>query len=91
MLYTISNEDLKIEISDHGAEIKRIQYHDEDYLHDSNPKFWSYSAPLLWPNIGMLKNNQTIFDGKAYPLKKHGLARISDFSLVSLYFCSVGL
>ncbi len=83
MLYTIKNNDLEVQISDHGAEIKSIKYHGLEYLHDSNPKYWSYSAPLLFPNIGKLKDDTTKFNGINYPMRKHGFARNFDFKFVS--------
>lgn len=79
MTYTISNQKLSIEISNHGAEIKRILFNGLDYLHDSNPQFWNRSAPLLFPNIGSIKDGFTIINNKQYPLTKHGFIRDRDF------------
>ena len=78
MNYTISNQNLFIEISDHGAEIKSIKYNNVEYLHDSNPEFWSRSAPLLFPNIGTIKNGKALINGKEYPMVKHGFLRDRD-------------
>ena len=75
MLYTIKNNYLEVEISDNGAEIKSIKYLNKDYLHNSDPKFWGRSAPLLWPNIGTIKNGTATIDGVSYPMKKHGFLR----------------
>ncbi|MBE6130806.1 MAG: aldose 1-epimerase family protein [Erysipelotrichaceae bacterium] len=75
MLYTIKNDYLEVQISDSGAEIKSIKYLGKDYLHDSDPKYWGRSAPLLWPNIGTIKNGTATIDGISYPMKKHGFLR----------------
>ena len=75
MLYKIKNNYLEVEISDNGAEIKSIKYLNKDYLHNSDPKFWGRSAPLLWPNIGTIKNGTATIDGVSYPMKKHGFLR----------------
>ena len=75
MLYTIKNNYLEVEISDSGAEIKSIKYLGKDYLHNSDPKYWGRSAPLLWPNIGTIKNGTASIDGINYPMKKHGFLR----------------
>ena len=75
MLYTIKNNYLEVQISDNGAEIKSIKYLEKDYLHNSDPKYWGRSAPLLWPNIGTIKNGQSVIDGVSYPMKKHGFLR----------------
>lgn len=75
MLYTIKNNYLEVQISDNGAEVKSIKYLGKDYLHNSDPKFWGRSAPLLWPNIGTIKNGVATIDGISYPMKKHGFLR----------------
>lgn len=75
MLYTIKNNYLEVQISDNGAEIKSIKYLGKDYLHNSDPKYWGRSAPLLWPNIGTIKNGTATIDGVSYPMKKHGFLR----------------
>ncbi len=78
MNYKIFNQDLVVEISDHGAEVKSIKYKGVEYLHDSNPKFWGRSAPLLFPNIGTIKDGETIIEGKPFKMVKHGFLRDRD-------------
>lgn len=81
MNYTITNQNLSVEISNHGAEIKAVKYMGTDYLHDSNPKYWNRSAPILFPNIGTIKENVALFNNVGYPMKKHGFLRDRDFTL----------
>ncbi len=81
MNYTIKNELITLEISDQGAEIKRIEFKSTDYLHDSNPKYWGRSAPILWPNIGTIKNDSANINGKNYPMQKHGFLRDTLFTV----------
>ena len=83
MLYTIKNNELQVNISDLGAEIKEIKYLGKDYLHNSDPKFWGRSAPLLWPNIGTIKNGAATINGVSYPMKKHGFLRDTLCSVYS--------
>lgn len=83
MNYTISNQNLFVTISNHGAEIKAIKYQNVDYLHDSNPKFWNRSAPILFPNIGTIKDGKTNINGIEYPMVKHGFVRDRDFIVES--------
>lgn len=85
MLYTIKNNYLEVQISDNGAEIKSIKYLGKDYLHNSDPKYWGRSAPLLWPNIGTIKNGTATIDGISYPMKKHGFLRDTMCELESQY------
>lgn len=83
MNYTISNQKLIIEISSHGAEIKAITFDKVSYLHDSNPKYWNRSAPLLFPNIGTIKDGKTNINGNEYPMVKHGFLRDREFIVES--------
>lgn len=91
MLHTIKNSKLEITIDSVGAEIKRIKYLGEDRLHDSNPKFWGRSAPILFPNIGKFKNDITSINGVEYKLTKHGFLRdtemeVKDFKEYSITY-----
>ncbi len=81
MNHTISNQKLHIEIAEHGAEIKKITFDGIDYLHDSNPIYWNRSAPILFPNIGTIKDGKTKIGEKEYPMVKHGFLRDRDFKL----------
>lgn len=81
MIYTIKNNYLNVEISSNGAEIKKIVYNNIDYLHNSDPKYWGRSAPLLWPNIGTIKNDKAMINGTEYPMKKHGFLRDTECEL----------
>lgn len=82
MLYTINNSELQVTIDSIGAEIKSIKYLGEDRLHDSNPKFWGRSAPILFPCIGKFKNDVTIIKEKEYKLPKHGFLRDAEMEVV---------
>ena len=82
MLYTIKNQDLEVSINSVGAEIKSIKYQNEDRLHDSNPKYWSRSAPILFPNVGKFKNDITNIKGQPYKLPKHGFLRDAEMQVV---------
>lgn len=82
MLYTITNQNLEVSINSVGAEIKSIKYQNEDRLHDSNPKYWSRSAPILFPNVGKFKNDITNIKGQPYKLPKHGFLRDAEMEVV---------
>ena len=82
MIYTINNSQLEVTINSIGAEIKSISFLGNNRLHDSNPKYWGRSAPILFPNIGKLKNDVTSIDGINYKLPKHGFLRDSEMEVV---------
>ena len=84
MLHTIKNDVLKITVAERGAELKSITAIADgaEYLFDSNPTWWKYSSPILFPIVGKLVNNKYRVDGKEYTLPGHGFARTSDFWVV---------
>lgn len=82
MQYIIKNKYLDVTINTLGAEIKSIKYLDEERLHDSNPTYWHRSAPLLFPNIGTIKNGKTIINEHEYSLPKHGFLRDQEFTII---------
>ena len=84
MLHTMENAILKITVADRGAELKSITALSDgtEYLFDSNPTWWKYSSPVLFPIVGKLVDNKYRAEGKEFTLPGHGFARTSDFWLV---------
>lgn len=84
MLYTIENDELCVQVRDHGAELRSIKEREDEteYLWNGDPTWWRYSSPVLFPIVGKLKDNKYRVGGKTYELPSHGLGRISDFQLV---------
>lgn len=80
----IENQYLKVTIALKGAELRAINYQGIAFLHDGNPQYWNRVAPYLFPNVGALKNNQTVIDGQTYQLPKHGFLRDMQFKIHSL-------
>ena len=84
MLYTLENEKVKITISKQGAELHNItsKVDGTEYLWNRNKRYWSYSAPVLFPIVGKVKNGTYKVDGKEYNLPQHGLARLKEFEMI---------
>ena len=84
MLHTLKNAKLKITVADHGAELKSVTglSDNTEYMHDSNPDWWKYSSPVLFPIVGKLVNNKYRAEGKEYELPSHGFARVSEFECI---------
>lgn len=78
----VRSANLTVELSPKGAELQSIRDAEgRDYLHDG-ASFWNGRAPLLFPIVGAIKNNQHTVDGRRYELPKHGFARHSCFEIV---------
>ncbi len=78
----IKNKFLTVEINPFGAELYSIKNNaGEELLWQGNPEVWSGRAPVLFPIVGGLMDDEFIYDGKAYNLAKHGFARLSEFEV----------
>ena len=80
-MVTISNENLKVEISCLGAEIQSVKQNGEELIWEGDPAVWSGHSPLLFPICGGLKEDRYTYAGKEYTLQKHGFARHSEFQI----------
>jgi galactose mutarotase-like enzyme len=80
----LENEFLKVAIDLKGAQLSSF-YNKEtgtEQLWQANASIWPWHAPNLFPIVGQLTNDELVVDGKAYPMKRHGFARQSEFILL---------
>lgn len=80
---TISNEQLTIQVSPHGAELCSIFANGKEYLWQADPAFWKRHSPVLFPIVGSVWENEYRNEGITYTLSQHGFARDMEFTLVS--------
>ncbi len=80
----LNNDILEVEIATLGAELQSIKSvtTGKEYLWQSDPAVWARQAPLLFPVVGQLKNDNYKIGDEKYTLGKHGFARDSEFELV---------
>ena len=83
MYYKIENEFLTCEIDDMGAQLHSLKSKEngKEYIWYGNPDIWYGQAPVLFPVIGQLINETYFYNGKAYSMPKHGLARRYTFTV----------
>jgi len=78
----ISTPVLAAEISPVGAELQRLTAGDGgELLWDGDPAVWSGRAPILFPIVGTVRNDQYRYNGETYALPRHGFARRRTFAL----------
>ena len=70
-------------LNEKGAELKSLRLNDTEYIWPGDPRFWTGSAPLLFPVCSGLVDDEYCLDGKTYPMQKHGYARFCDFQVES--------
>lgn len=80
---TISNSQLTLRVSAHGAELCSIVCNGKEYLWQADPAFWKRHSPVLFPIVGSVWDNEYRIDGIPYLLTQHGFARDMDFELIA--------
>ena len=76
-MHVLKNDLLIINIKQTGAELCAINSVKNDiaFLWHADPNIWGGHSPNLFPVIGSMKDNSYIYEGKVYPMTKHGFAR----------------
>lgn len=82
MKHTLTSNEISLTINSQGAELSSVKNRNGlEFIWQAKPDVWARHAPVLFPIIGKLKNNQFIFEGKTYELPQHGFARDMELSL----------
>lgn len=83
-MITLKNNDLTIEISELGAQLHSIKRQGSpiEYLWQGAADSWGRQAPILFPFVGRLKDDQYRFKGRTYHQTQHGFARDRNFTVV---------
>ncbi|ETY74207.1 aldose 1-epimerase family protein [Lactiplantibacillus fabifermentans] len=83
MTVELKNAYLTVQINEAGAELSSVKSADGiEYMWQADPKFWGRHAPVLFPIVGRLKDDQYTVAGQSYHMGQHGFARDNDFSVV---------
>jgi galactose mutarotase-like enzyme len=78
-MHTLRSEGLSVSIKADGAELCSLKNAEGlELLWRAGPE-WPRHAPLLFPIVGRLKNDELRYRGKSYPMTQHGFARDCRF------------
>lgn len=77
-LTTICSGDLTATVDSMGAQLMSLTCAGAEYLWQGDPKFWPRRAPVLFPIVGCLKNDEAMSAAGPVHLKRHGLARTNE-------------
>ena len=68
-LHTIENEQLRVSVSDWGAELCSIydKKADREVIWTAQPEFWNRHAPVLFPFVGKVTGGHYTCEGEKYP------------------------
>jgi len=80
--HTLRSDGAAATILAHGAELCSLQNgHGLELLWQAGPE-WRRHAPVLFPIVGKLKNDELRHRGKTYPMTQHGFARDHRFEWI---------
>lgn len=84
-MHTLENEFLKVEISESGAELRRVYDKElkKERMWSGNPELWDRVSPVLFPIVGKVKDGYYLYKDESYKLPQHGFLRDQTFNLVS--------
>ena len=83
MMVTLKNEFLAVQIEDLGAQLCSVKNaRGTEYIWQADPAIWPRHAPLLFPIIARLRDNQYELEGKTYTIPTHGFARDTLFTVL---------
>jgi galactose mutarotase-like enzyme len=76
-MYSLKNNRLNVDIKLEGAELCSISSvkNDIEFIWQADPNIWGSHAPNLFPIIGVMKDDCYLYDGKTFPMTKHGFVR----------------
>ncbi|QBP18021.1 aldose 1-epimerase family protein [Acetilactobacillus jinshanensis] len=84
MRVTLHNRYLNVVDNTKGAELNSIKGPNQtEYLWQADSDYWGWHAPILFPIVGRLVNNQYRYQGHTYQMHQHGFARQSQFKVDS--------
>jgi galactose mutarotase-like enzyme len=82
LIYSVSNKNISISVNSVGAELTSLKTSNTELLWQSDKAVWARYAPVLFPIVGKLKNDQFNYNNAAYKLTQHGFARDREFTLI---------
>lgn len=83
-MITLKNDQLSVTIKKQGAELASVvdRATGYEFLWQADETYWGRHAPVLFPIVGRLKDNQYLYKGHLYEMNQHGFARDSLFEVV---------
>ena len=76
-MYRLNNQHISITINPLGAELQELTHMEHgNLLWKKDDTLWNRYAPILFPIVGRLVNDQYTVEDEVYTMRQHGFARI---------------
>ena len=85
MRCTIENSKILAELNTQGAYIERLfdKQTGKEHIWQYDANYWPRRTSICFPIMSILKNDQTIIEGKTYHMENHGFLREMELEVVS--------
>lgn len=81
-MVTIKNDKLTAQIDTLGAQLMSVKDGGgKEFIWQGDPEFWEDRAPVLFPIVSRLKNDEYSYNGKKYSMGMHGFAKSFEFQV----------
>lgn len=81
MQYEIKIASCRALIDTRGAELLSFKADKIEYIWQRDERYWTDSAPILFPNVCDLRKDKTIIEGQEYRIPRHGFLHDMEFSV----------
>ncbi len=81
---TIESDRLKVTINPYGAQITSVLKGTEEIMWQADPEYWGRTAPVLFPFVGKLKDDQYQTGTDTIAMSQHGFLRDRMFTLANI-------
>ncbi|MCU1585303.1 MAG: aldose epimerase [Microbacteriaceae bacterium] len=76
----LDNGMVSISVNHLGAQLSSLRdRHGREFLWQGGDE-WKGQAPVLFPVVGRMPGDELVHDGRAYPIRQHGVARTQEFT-----------
>ena len=80
---TIKKGSFQATIDSKGAQLVSLKLEGYEYLWQGDSRWWTGHAPILFPIVGMLREDAAISEQGPVSLKRHGIARNYEHAVLS--------
>lgn len=81
MQFKITSNEASAVLGIDGAMLNSLNKNGTEYLWQGDSEHWAGQAPVCFPIVGVLPNNEGSAFGKPCFMKRHGVARITEFEV----------
>ena len=85
MIIKIENDALLAELSTQGAYIEKLydKRTGKDHIWQYDAQYWPRRTSICFPIMSILKNDETVIEGKTYHMENHGFLREMELDVIS--------